>query len=32
MYGWADYYLDGIAKVGQENINYSLGLINILLI
>ena len=20
VYGWGDYYLDGIAKVGQENI------------
>ena len=20
LYGWADYYLDGITKVGQENI------------
>ena len=31
-YGWADYYLDGIAKVGQENIYYSLGIINMLFI
>ena len=23
VYGWGDYYLDGIAKVGQENILYA---------